>query len=87
MSASVGNKLRHHGLSIQRFHTSRLAQSCDRSQSDDTETYQDPSSPCVILKAICAGIGWVWFVRLTSPRGEGPTIMQPSCRLDSTPVA
>ena len=27
MSASVGNELHHHGLLIQRFHTSRLAQS------------------------------------------------------------
>ena len=27
MSASMGNKLSHHALPIQRFHTSRLAQS------------------------------------------------------------
>ena len=32
-----------------------------------TETYQespDPSFPCVILKAIRTGVGWVWLARL-----------------------
>ena len=29
-----------------------------------TESHQTLPSPCVILKAIRAGVGWVWLVRL-----------------------
>ena len=31
-----------------------------------TESHQIPPSLCVILKAIRAGVGWVWLARLIS---------------------
>ena len=39
------------------------------------ETYRDLLSLCVILKAICAGFGWVWLTRVVwityGVEGEG----------------
>ena len=44
------------------FVTSALMHStCTRKP---TESHQTLPSPCMILKAICAGVGWVWLARL-----------------------
>ena len=56
ISASVDNKLCHHGLLIQWFHMLRLAQSC--SAHKPTESHQTLPSLCMILKVIHAGVGW-----------------------------
>ena len=42
-----------------------------------SEHHQGLPSPCVILKAIRAGVGWVWLVRLgTRLGGEIPLVEQ-----------
>ena len=59
-------------MTVQRSHTSRLAQShanqvdCATITTYHTETYQKSPDPCVIVKviAIDAGVGWVWLVGL-----------------------
>ena len=76
LNASMGNEPRHHGLRIQRLYMSRLAQShvtirlstqqSRHSTQEPTESHQALSSPCMILKVICTGVGWVWLARLVA---------------------
>ena len=57
------------------------SESCNSSQSDCLRANRNVAhgnllrvtrpflpSPCVILKAICAGVGWVWLARLGGGR-------------------
>ena len=36
-----------------------------------TESHQTLPSSCVILKAILAGVGWVWLARLNGSNNQG----------------
>ena len=71
----MGNELHHHSLLIQWFHTSKA---CDHNRSDclhrncdvahgnlQSVTMQTLPSPFVIMKAICAGLGWIWLATLS----------------------
>ena len=85
MSASLGNELHHHGLSIQRFHTSRLAHSCDRSQSDGLcgnhdVAHRNLPRPFFPVRDTESDLHWGWLglaceTDLTERGGEGSTIV------------
>ena len=73
----MGNELSHTLFRFSGFHASRLAQSYVTGANQIVyaaiATHQTLPSPCVILKAIRAGVGWVWLARLMgSCSGLGP---------------
>ena len=68
MGTSIGNELSHHPLPIPTVsHIGSYVTVANQilyAARKPTKRHQTLLSPRVILKTICAGIGWIWLARL-----------------------